>query len=237
MLRRLLLPLRRRPLLNWGILLVVFVVWNVFWILSTQPTMGRPLAAWEIAYAIIGVLVLGVLLFAGWSEADLRAAGSTLAHSRWTGWLLTITTVVVLFFVGEWYLRLFYITTDAYGFTAMNYWWYQNYGLAQDNQYGYRDNEPLPDSPDLIRIAILGDSFAMGHGINVALIGYTLAPDAALDEIVAEKLHHLRDAAKALGCTLPEPFLQVAFLALPVIPHLKLTDRGLFDVDRFEFVA
>ena len=55
-------------------------------------------------------------------------------------------------------------------------------------------------------------------------------------EIVAKKLHTLRDAAKALGCVLPEPFLQVAFLALPVIPHLKLTDRGLFDVDRFAFV-
>ena len=55
-------------------------------------------------------------------------------------------------------------------------------------------------------------------------------------ETVAEKLHHLRQAAFALGCTLPEPFLQVAFMALPVIPHLKMTDRGLFDVDKFDFV-
>jgi adenine deaminase len=56
-------------------------------------------------------------------------------------------------------------------------------------------------------------------------------------ESVAGALRTLRDAARALGCTLPEPFLQVAFLALPVIPHLKMTDRGLFDVDKFEFVA
>jgi adenine deaminase len=55
-------------------------------------------------------------------------------------------------------------------------------------------------------------------------------------EAIAEKLDHLRDAAKALGCTLPEPFLQVAFLALPVIPHLKMTDYGLFDVDAFDYV-
>lgn len=55
-------------------------------------------------------------------------------------------------------------------------------------------------------------------------------------ESVAEKLHRLRDAARVLGCVLPEPFLQVSFLALPVIPHLKLTDRGLFDVDRFELL-
>ena len=56
-------------------------------------------------------------------------------------------------------------------------------------------------------------------------------------EDVAQDLHHLRDAARALGCVLPEPFLQVAFLALPVIPHLKMTDRGLFDVDKFDFVS
>lgn len=55
-------------------------------------------------------------------------------------------------------------------------------------------------------------------------------------EVVAERLRSLRDTARRLGCTLPEPFLQVAFLALPVIPHLKLTDQGLFDVDKFEFV-
>jgi adenine deaminase len=54
--------------------------------------------------------------------------------------------------------------------------------------------------------------------------------------VVREKLEHLRAAAKALGVTLPEPFLQVAFLTLPVIPHLKITDLGLVDVNRFGFV-
>ncbi len=56
-------------------------------------------------------------------------------------------------------------------------------------------------------------------------------------EEISLSLEHLRDAAHSIGCTLPEPFLQVAFLALPVIPHLKMTDRGLFDVDKFEFVT
>ena len=36
--------------------------------------------------------------------------------------------------------------------------------------------------------------------------------------------------------TLEEPFLQLAFLALPVIPHLKITDHGMVDVDRFTIV-
>jgi adenine deaminase len=56
-------------------------------------------------------------------------------------------------------------------------------------------------------------------------------------EEVHRALLPLRSAAKALGVTLKEPFLQAAFLPLPVIPHLKITDFGLFDVDRFELVT
>jgi adenine deaminase len=55
-------------------------------------------------------------------------------------------------------------------------------------------------------------------------------------EVVRAGLVALRGAARGLGCTLEEPFLQVAFLPLPVIPHLKITDFGLFDVDRFALV-
>jgi adenine deaminase len=39
-----------------------------------------------------------------------------------------------------------------------------------------------------------------------------------------------------LGCTLRAPFMVLSFLALPVIPALKMTDLGLFDVDKFGFV-
>ena len=42
----------------------------------------------------------------------------------------------------------------------------------------------------------------------------------------AARLVTLRAAARGIGCALEEPFLQLAFLPLPVIPHLKLTDRG-----------
>ena len=55
-------------------------------------------------------------------------------------------------------------------------------------------------------------------------------------EEVRQLLIPLRKAARGLGVTLAEPFLQVAFLPLPVIPHLKITDMGLVDVDKFEFV-
>jgi adenine deaminase len=55
-------------------------------------------------------------------------------------------------------------------------------------------------------------------------------------EDVREALIPLRAAAKSLGTTLQEPFLQVAFLPLPVIPHLKITDRGMVDVDEFMLI-
>lgn len=56
-------------------------------------------------------------------------------------------------------------------------------------------------------------------------------------EEVREKLVILRAAAKSLGVVLEEPFLQLAFLALPVIPALKITDRGMVDVRKFEIIS
>jgi adenine deaminase len=53
---------------------------------------------------------------------------------------------------------------------------------------------------------------------------------------VASSLEALHRAAQSLGCSLPSPFMTLSFLALPVIPSLKLTDLGLVDVDRFEIV-
>ncbi len=53
---------------------------------------------------------------------------------------------------------------------------------------------------------------------------------------VDEKLRQLEQTLAALGCTTERPFMSLAFLALSVIPALKLTDRGLVDVNQFCFV-
>jgi adenine deaminase len=89
------------------------------------------------------------------------------------------------------------------------------------------------------RLIEIGGGFAVAdEGEITADLALPIAGLMSLEpfEMVTDHLKHLRRAAMALGCTLPEPFLQVAFLALPVIPHLKMTDRGLFDVDKFDFV-
>jgi adenine deaminase len=62
-----------------------------------------------------------------------------------------------------------------------------------------------------------------------------LLSDAPVDEVVAAS-RAVVAAARELGCTLEAPIQHLAFLALSVIPSLKLTDRGLVDVNRFELV-
>jgi adenine deaminase len=54
---------------------------------------------------------------------------------------------------------------------------------------------------------------------------------------VASRLEELNRSAAALGCALTDPFMTMSFLALPVIPSLKLTDKGLVDVEAFAFVS
>ncbi|MBY8997567.1 MAG: adenine deaminase [Candidatus Thorarchaeota archaeon] len=55
-------------------------------------------------------------------------------------------------------------------------------------------------------------------------------------EHVSERMKDLKTAAQKLGTPLEEPFMAMAFLSLPVIPKLKITDLGLVDVDRFRLI-
>ena len=99
------------------------------------------------------------------------------------------------------------------------------------------------DDADMIvavnRLAEIEGGFVVVAGGKVlAEIALPIAGLMSLDsyDAVRDRLGPLRAAARELGSTLEEPFLQIAFLPLPVIPHLKITDRGLVDVDRFDFV-
>ncbi|MHA2433363.1 MAG: adenine deaminase C-terminal domain-containing protein, partial [Candidatus Thorarchaeota archaeon] len=62
-----------------------------------------------------------------------------------------------------------------------------------------------------------------------------LMSDKPIEE-VSEKIQNLKDAAVKLGSNLSEPFMTMAFLSLPVIPKLKITDKGLVDVERFRLI-
>lgn len=96
------------------------------------------------------------------------------------------------------------------------------------------------DDSDLLialdRVREMGGGFcAVGGGSIQAELSLGLGGLMSLEpaETVARKMTELHRAAAGLGCPL-DPFMILSFLALPVIPSLKLTDRGLVDVTRFE---
>ncbi len=62
-----------------------------------------------------------------------------------------------------------------------------------------------------------------------------LMSDQPIEDVRGE-MYNLLTAAHSLGSQLHDPFMAMSFLGLEVIPSLKLTDRGLVDVDRFEIV-
>jgi adenine deaminase len=83
-----------------------------------------------------------------------------------------------------------------------------------------------------------------GGGLAIVRDGKVLAllalPIAGLmseesAEAIAEKVSALDEAWKELGCRLTSPFMNMAFLSLPVLPELRLTNRGLVDTMKFEF--
>jgi adenine deaminase len=91
----------------------------------------------------------------------------------------------------------------------------------------------------LAAIAEVGGGIAVVRGgTSIARLALPLGGLMSLDdpEDIAKSLEELHAASRAIGCVLPEPFLQLAFLSLPVIPSLKLTDKGLMDVDAFRLI-
>ncbi|HKY23559.1 MAG TPA: adenine deaminase [Gaiella sp.] len=100
-----------------------------------------------------------------------------------------------------------------------------------------------PDDEDMAfavgRLAELGGGIVVVEGRRVVaecpLPVAGLLSDQPLDVVVAQS-RACNEAAAGLGWSGATPFLTLAFLALSVIPSLKLTDRGLVDVDRFELV-
>jgi adenine deaminase len=99
------------------------------------------------------------------------------------------------------------------------------------------------NDPDMLKVVEVIQT--MKGGLAVVSDGKVLAslplPIAGLmsENPVAQvnlQLEVLHRAAKSLGCKIPDPFMTLSFLSLPVIPELKLTDKGLVDVNQFKFV-
>ena len=79
--------------------------------------------------------------------------------------------------------------------------------------------------------AVVSEDFSDSLSLPIAGL---MTNEDAFD--VASKLDVLHKMVSALGCSLDSPFMTMAFMALLVIPSLKISDMGLFDGDAFEFV-
>lgn len=126
----------------------------------------------------------------------------------------------------------------------------QGFGLAR----GALATSVAHDSHNIAVVGVSdGDMLAavqavaqMGGGLVAFAEGRTLArlplpvaglmSEARLEE-VQQDLESCIAAARGLGCRLSDPFMTLSFLCLPVIPELKLTDRGLVDVGEFRLVG
>jgi len=134
----------------------------------------------------------------------------------------------------------------------------RNIGKGFARGFGFRDGALASSvGHDSHNICVVGaDDASMALAVNrliqigggfVAVTAGQVVSELALpvaglmsllpQEEVGHRLATLRAAVRTMGCPLAEPFLQLAFLPLPVIPHLKITDMGLVDVDRFQLVA
>jgi adenine deaminase len=97
------------------------------------------------------------------------------------------------------------------------------------------DDESLAKAINLIIECKGGISVAHQHGKDVLPLPVAgIMSNLSVDEVAAA-YQNLHAKAKALGCQLDAPFMSLSFMALLVIPALKLSDKGLFDGVNFKF--
>ena len=101
---------------------------------------------------------------------------------------------------------------------------------------GAKDEDMMTAAIEVVRMK--GGQVVVKEDEVIASLSLPLAglmTDGSLEETQG-KVKQLNRAATDLGCRLRNPFMTLSFLALPVIPELKLTDKGLVDVEKFQIV-
>ena len=101
--------------------------------------------------------------------------------------------------------------------------------IGSDSKYMAEAVNKIID--DMGGLAVVGEDF--NYSLPMPIVGLMSNEDAFE---VAEKIDILHEKTGELGCKLDSPFMTMAFMALLVIPSLKISDKGLFDGDKFEFI-
>jgi len=101
---------------------------------------------------------------------------------------------------------------------------------------GTNDSDIIAAINDIINLkgglAVSSDGTVNSVQLNIGGIMTTRSCDE-----IAKDYEHLNQLVESLGCTMKSPFMTLSFMALLVIPDLKIGDRGLFDVRKFEPVS
>ena len=101
---------------------------------------------------------------------------------------------------------------------------------------GVRDEDIVQVVNEIVR---LKGGLAVADGQKVCSLQLNVAgimSDMPCSE-VAQQYEYLSDMVKRLGCSMSAPFMTMSFMALLVIPEIKLSDKGLFDVRSFSHMA
>jgi adenine deaminase len=139
------------------------------------------------------------------------------------------------------------VVVNRYGEAPVSKAFIKNFGLKK----GAIASSVAHDSHNIVAVGVDDESICKAVNLvidykgGISCVGYEeiilplpVAGLMSLDDgyKVAEAYTAIDKAAKELGSTLSAPFMTLSFMALLVIPHLKLSDKGLFDGDEFKFI-
>lgn len=143
---------------------------------------------------------------------------------------------------------LYMIVVNRYSNAPVAKSFVKNFGLKK----GAIASSVAHDSHNIIAVGVDADSLSRAVNLIIAAKGGVSVVNEKEEHVlplpvaglmsaddgykVAEAYSNIDAAAKALGSTLAAPFMTLSFMGLLVIPHLKLSDMGLFDGDRFRLV-
>ncbi|MBS4013253.1 MAG: adenine deaminase [Bacteroidetes bacterium] len=99
------------------------------------------------------------------------------------------------------------------------------------------NDEDLANAINLLIDARGGISFACNEENDVLPLPFAGLMSGEDVYVVANKYETIDRKAKGLGSTLISPFMTLSFMALLVIPEIKISDKGLFDGEKFEFIS
>lgn len=209
--------LRQKPVLWWLLILAAILAGVAWWGLLKHTFERKNFYLWLYFWGAL------LLFIGGLSSGELREMGRKLGAGRWTGLLITLTTLVLLLTGIEIGMRVWMVMSDGYGFTIMNARWFNTY-WKPINQQGFRDY-PIRQNVDesVQRIIVVGDSFASGHGINDI--------DDTFPQLMAQELgegYTVNIAAKPGWNTKNQ---QDALKELPLEPDVVILSYFLNDID------